>query len=250
MLAQIALFLFLILISVFHDAVDTYLTNLFMERDLEELGIDNAQEYTRKRIIKARKMLYILALWGLTEYDMRYLAVVLFSAGYLYKQDYRKRKRIRKQQLNQLRFQFPIWLRQLQILLQTNTVAASLQISKETAPSLIAEDLDVLIEELAVDAIHLQPYLNFLKRFRLAEIERAMKLLYRYNSVGKQDAYAQFNRMIQSTTKWLRNERYARSESKMMLHQWWGMLPLFGVTVLFMAVMFEIIVNLFGKGVA
>ncbi len=76
-----------------------------------------------------------------------------------------------------------------------------------------------------------------------------MKLLYRYNTVGKEDAYVQFNRMIQTTTKWLRSERSSRAESKLMFFQWWGMLPLLGVTVLFMAIMFEIIINLFGEGV-
>ncbi|MEG0823423.1 MAG: hypothetical protein RSG07_02840 [Erysipelotrichaceae bacterium] len=149
-----------------------------------------------------------------------------------------------------LKFQFPIWLRQLQILIQTNTVVRALDESYSKAPTLIRHDLSALVNELEVDAIRLEPYLKFLQAYRMPEVERAMKLLYRYNAVGKGDAYEAFNHMIHSTTKWLRTERNSRCESKMMAYSWWGMLPLFAVTILFMAIMFEVIISLFGKGVA
>lgn len=76
-----------------------------------------------------------------------------------------------------------------------------------------------------------------------------MKLLYRYQSVGKADAYQQLQRMIETTAKWIRAERKERFDTKLLFYQWWGMLPLLGVTVMFMAVMFQIILDLFGKGV-
>ena len=96
--------------------------------------------------------------------------------------------------------------------------------------------------------MNLTPYLHFLKMYHLSEVERAMKLLYRYNTVGKEDAYLQFNRMIQTTTKWLRSERSQRNETRLMAFQWIGMAPLFGVTVLFMAIMFEILMRMFNNG--
>ncbi|MEG0841026.1 MAG: hypothetical protein RSF69_00620 [Erysipelotrichaceae bacterium] len=246
----IALYLFLITLTLFHQPIDSFLCDLLKEKDLSLYIVEDSDAYMLTRVTKARFVLLGLSIWPLLHYDMRYLFLIVILSVFVLKKDYFKLKKIQKKQLKQLRFQFPIWLRQLQILIQTNTVSTSLLLSKENAPSLIKDDLDVLIQELNEDAIHLQPYLNFLKRFRLSEIERAMKLLYRYNSVGKEDAYFQFNRMIQSTTKWLRSERYERADSKMMLYQWWGMLPLFGVTILFMAVMFEIIIDLFGKGVS
>ena len=151
--------------------------------------------------------------------------------------------------MRQLQFQFPIWLRQLQILIQTNTVHQALIASTQTAPSLIHDDLSHLIEATSNDAISIQPYLSFLNQYHLAEVERAMKLLYRYQSVGKADAYQQLQRMIETTAKWIRAERKERFDTKLLFYQWWGMLPLLGVTVMFMAVMFQIILDLFGKGV-
>ncbi len=141
-----------------------------------------------------------------------------------------------------------IWLRQLQILLQSNTVSQSLRLSLSHAPALIRHDLKKLIDEIDKDALNITPYLNFLSAYRLSEIERAMKLLYRYNTVGKDDAYLQFNRMIQTTTKWLRSEREEHHKDAMTIYEWFSMIPLFGVTLLFLAIMCEVIMNMFTNG--
>lgn len=237
------------LLFVVNKSIDPFLIDLLMEHDVAELMHDNPEVTVAKRLKQAKPVFLLIALWPQFNYQFYWLVVVIALFLLVYKQAYLKLKNAYKQRVKQLKFQFPIWLRQLQILIQTNTVVTSLRLSAETAPQLIQDDLAILIAEVEEDAIHLTPYMNFLKAYRLSEIERAMKLLYRYNTVGKDDAYVQFNRMIQTTTKWLRSERNSRFESKLMFFQWWGMLPLLGVTVLFMAIMFEIIINLFGEGV-
>lgn len=130
------------------------------------------------------------------------------------------------------------------MLLQTNTVSQSLKLSYDYAPDLIKNDLKILIDGIDKDALNITPYLNFLKSYRISEIERAMKLLYRYNTVGKDDAYIQFNRMIQTTTKWLRGERDEHHKNSLALYEWISILPLFGVTILFLAIMCEVIMNM------
>lgn len=238
-----------LLLLVVNKSIDSFLIDLLKENDLHELVHEDSNELCVRRLKKAKPVLLLITLWPQFDYSVFWLGGVLALFLLMYKKDYLTLKKNQKQKVNQLKFQFPIWLRQLQILIQTNTVVTSLILSCNTAPALIQEDLSILIHEIEEDAIHLTPYMNFLKAYRLSEIERAMKLLYRYNTVGKEDAYVQFNRMIQTTTKWLRSERSSRAESKLMFFQWWGMLPLLGVTVLFMAIMFEIIINLFGEGV-
>ena len=93
--------------------------------------------------------------------------------------------------------------------------------------------------------MNITPYLNFLRSYRLSEIERAMKLLYRYNTIGKDDAYHQFNRMIQTTTKWLRSEREQHHQDSLAIYEWFSMIPLIGVTILFLAIMCDVILNMF-----
>ena len=109
--------------------------------------------------------------------------------------------------------------------------------------------VETTIHEIDKDALNITPYLNFLKSYRLSEIERAMKLLYRYNTIGKDDAYLQFNRMIQTTTKWLRSEREQHHQDSLAIYEWFSMIPLLGVTLLFLAIMCDVILNMFTNGI-
>lgn len=71
-----------------------------------------------------------------------------------------------------------------------------------------------------------------------------MKLLYRYNRVGSQDATRQLSRLIQATTKWLRDQRFNQQSTTISLVGWWGMLPLLGVGGLFLVMMVQTIMTL------
>lgn len=228
---------------------DEWIAEFLIENDLKDFIHADPLSFCIKRLRKSKLILLALCVWWKLDYAIWYFIVIMTLWIILYKLDYLKLKSQAKKRMNQLKFQFPIWLRQLQILLQINTVEKSLELSYEQAPALIKDELLILIEAIKQDALHLSPYLNFLKAYHLSEIERAMKLLYRYNSVGKEDAYVQFNRMIQTTTKWLRSERQQRNESKLMAFQWIGMIPLIGVTILFMAIMFEILMKMFQNGI-
>lgn len=230
---------------VFNHSIDPILATIIEEKDLNDYIDENTQEFCLKRVKKAKPVLLFLILWHFTDYSILYFALITTLFVYMLKKDYLHFVNSRKKKMNQIKFQFPVWLRQLQILLQTNTVVQSMRLSLSTAPELIRHDLETLIREIENDALNLNPYLQFLRQYRLAEVERAMKLLYRYNTVGKEDAYNHFNRMIQTTTKWLRSERNTRNESKLAGFQWISMIPLFSVTVLFMAIMFEILMNIF-----
>lgn len=235
-----------VVLTYFHKECVAFLALLLQEKDE---GRYSGEETMTKRLYRALPFCYCLILYPLCGHDNRMLLVIGASFLYLLKKDYWKKRRQYRKELAQLRIQFPIWLRQIQILLQTNTVLSALQLSYTASPELMKKDLKALIAALQKDAISLEPYLRFLSRYQLAEVERAMKLLYRYQCVGETDCDRQLNGMIQTTTRWLRKQRQKRSEEETAIYQWWGMLPLFGVTVVFMAVMFEMILQLFGKGV-
>lgn len=237
-----------LLLFLFHKTFDSLLASLIHEDDLNELIHEDSQKYLLKRIRKSKIALIPLCLWSKLDYSFTFLFLILLIFIFLLKKDYWILKQNVKRKSRLLKFQFPIWLRQLQILLQSNTVAQSLRLSLDHAPTLIQNDLKKLIDEIDQDALNITPYLNFLSAYRLSEIERAMKLLYRYNTVGKDDAYLQFNRMIQTTTKWLRSEREEHHKDAMAIYEWFSMIPLFGVTLLFLAIMCEVVMNMFMNG--
>ena len=244
----ILIVMILLLFFIFNQQIDPFNINIIQENDLD-LYVDDINEFMNKRLKKSKPILFLLILWSLSEYSILYLGLIISLFIFFLKKDYLSLKQQAKKKSNLLRFQFPIWLRQIQILLQTNTVSQSLKLSHEHAPNLIKNDLHKLIKEIEVDALNISPYLNFLKSYRLSEIERAMKLLYRYNTIGKDDAYIQFNRMIQTTTKWLRSEREQHHQDSLAIYEWFSMIPLVGVTILFLAIMCDVIINMFTNGI-
>lgn len=245
LLPGIIVFLFF----AFQKWLDPMMDSILRENDIEELIYGDIDTFMKKRLTQSRIVLVLLVFWPKINFSVFYFGMVILLYVLFFKKDYLKAKRERNKKCALLKFQFPIWLRQLQILLQTNTVSQSLILSLKHAPDLIQEDLKILIEEINKDALNIAPYLNFLKSYRLSEIERAMKLLYRYNTMGKEDSYLQFNRMIQTTTKWLRSEREEHHQASLAFYEWFSMIPLFGVTLLFIAIMCQVIMNMFSNGI-
>ena len=135
-----------------------------------------------------------------------------------------------KKRIALVRYQFPIYLRQLQVLLQNNTVVKTIELSLDHIPSVLEKDIKELYQNIKEEPLELKHYLACMSQYQLPEVKRAMKWLYRYQSIGYQDAYRQFNRMIVSTSKWLRKSRLHNREQTSMVIQWLGMLPLVGVT--------------------
>ena len=175
--------LIVVLLFLFQKTIDPIIISLIREKDLDDLIHEDADAFLKKRVTKGRIGLILLGLWGKMNLSFTFLILVLLLLIFLLKIDYWKLKQNVKKQSRLLKFQFPIWLRQLQILLQTNTVSQSLRLSLDHAPMMIQKDLQILIEEIDKDALNITPYLNFLSAYRLSEIDRAMKLLYLYNTV-------------------------------------------------------------------
>lgn len=116
-------------------------------------------------------------------WSMQLLFIVLVVL--VYRWPYMKLVKRFNGSIQRLRYEFPIWLRQLQILLQSNTVAVSMEISIPMAPLMIRSQLHVLIQQIRQAPQQIDTYTDFLSGYRLMEVTRAMKLLYRYNAVEK-----------------------------------------------------------------
>lgn len=150
--------------------------------------------------------------------------------------------------IQHVRYHFPIYLRQIQVLLQNNTVVKSIELSLDYVPMVLYTDIKLLNENLKLDPLNIQHYINCMKQYNLPEIQRSMKWLYRYQNFGYQDAYHQFNRMLISTSKWLRKSRIEKKNESIQVYQWMGMLPLVGVTFVFISAMMSVVISLFERG--
>lgn len=210
------------------------------QRDLEEF------QYSRLFVSLKTALIFPFLVFLRVPWSMQLMFLGLIFV--VYRWPYMKLKKKFDESVQRLRYEFPIWLRQLQILLQSNTVAVSMEISIPMAPLMIRARLHQLIEQIRQSPQQISTYTDFLSGYRLMEVSRAMKLLYRYNSVGQADSVKQLNRMITTTGKWLRQQRIQSLNTKSALTQWWGILPLLSVTVVFLVMMMVTITSFMERG--
>ena len=205
--------------------------------------------FQKTRYEKSCKILVFLIALPVLKFNLYFLFLVLVLTFITYKKPYWTYKKKYKASVSLVKYQFPIWLRQIQILLHNNNVINSLAYSQTLAPSIIKDDLNRLIKALKLSPNDVNVFVEFMDYFNISEINRAMKLLYRTYIVDKDESSKQLSRMIVSTTKWIRQERLERQKDNLVYFEWIGIIPLFGVTLVFLVIMASLITNLFGKGV-
>lgn len=238
---------------LFEKSIRNFFVNYVYENDLTKfLNYDNQIDlitFQINRYSKSSKILIALVFLPLLNFNLYLLFLILSLTYFIYKKPYWKHKKQYEKNFALVKYQFPIWLRQIQILLHNNNVINALIYSQDFAPEIIKKDLKQLINELSVSPNDVNAFIEFMDYFKISEINRAMKLLYRCYIVDKDESSKQLNRMIVSTTKWIRQERLERQQDNLSYFEWIGIIPLIGVTIIFLVIMASLITNLFGKGV-
>lgn len=243
-----AILVFWMLLLINRDVLSVLVKEKDVDQLLKMTTSISSKKFQDKRLLQSLSVVLLIVLSIYLQWQLLNVLIWVVVAIVLYKLPYIQLKSNFKQKVKQLKYEFPIWLRQLQILLQNNTVVVSLHHSQKFAPEIIRNHLAEFITKLQLDPQNLRTYIEFLEEYECVEVERAMKLLYRYNTVGKQDSMKQLNRMISSTSKWLREQRLDRQDGQSQMKQWWGMLPLFGVTIVFITMMMQTFGTLLERG--
>lgn len=212
------------------------------------LGFDGVK-LMNQRYQKLCNTSYLYFLYIASGFHPYVLVGVSGCVIYRFKKDYWSKKRFLKKQLHKIRFEFPIWLRQMEILLQVNTIMKALEYSIVNAPVILQSDLKELVERLKQNPNQIESYTNFMNNYPFPDINRTMKMFYRYSIIGQKDAYQQLNRLIVLSAKMLREERNNYYSNHLAIYQWWGIVPLFGVTVLFLMIMINYLLQMMKGGI-
>lgn len=252
MIIYLFYFILIIFVILFEKSISNIFIKYIYESDLELLLTysedDDLQQFQYNRYKKSSRYLVFLVVLPLINFNIYFMFLIVFITVYAYKKPYLKLKSEFELNLSLVRYQFPIFLRQIQILLHSNNVLNALIEAYPYAPHIIKNDLKILIDSLSDDPNNIQAFISFMSHYKISEIDRAMKLLYRTYIVDKDESSKQLSRMINSTTKWIRYERKERNEGRIRSLEWFGIIPLFGVTIVFLVIMASLINNLFGKG--
>lgn len=92
--------------------------------------------------------------------------------------------------------QFPNWLMEVALLLQTDNVQMAIRKSMDSAPAVLVYALEDLIYQLEEDPNAIEPYHRFLKEYRNPDVQSAMKMLYALSSGNAGDVTKQVEELI------------------------------------------------------
>lgn len=110
--------------------------------------------------------------------------------------------------------QFPGWLMEIVLRLQTENVQVAIMKSEESAPAVLKEPVYQLVQELTERPESADPYMNFLKDFSVPEIQEAMKRFYSLSSKGIGDIDRQMMEIIGRSNGMMRKAEKIRHEDE------------------------------------
>ena len=119
-----------------------------------------------------------------------------------------------KNLIHNIEKEFPRWLMEISLLLQTENVSVAILKSYKYAPAVIKPALEKMIGEMKMHPEAIQPYLDFLSEFTLPEIRSSMKMLYSISSGYGGDATIQISDIIRRNQLMMdKSQRIANEDS-------------------------------------
>ncbi len=118
----------------------------------------------------------------------------------------------KKKLVREIEKQYPVWLMELSLLLQTENVAVAMERSLPMAPEILKPAIADFVMDIRQHPEAIEPYLNFLSEFQIPEISSSMKMLYSISQGSGGDAGMQIadiirrNRVLYDRSQKLLNE--------------------------------------------
>ncbi len=139
--------------------------------------------------------------YGIVVKEWLVVCVGIVGGFILWRQPYRSKRAAIKRCERELRKAFPIWLRELTLILQRKPVSAAIVESIPTAPIILQIPLRKMANQFEEDLVSIKPYQEFVDGFEVPEISSAMKMLYAMNSAGREDMMGQIHALLERNAK-------------------------------------------------
>lgn len=113
----------------------------------------------------------------------------------------------------ELHMQFPAWIRELSLLLQSDNVHVAIQKSLKDCPKIMKASLENFVKDLSLDPSGVQPYNNFLSQFNVPTLRLSINYLHSAAQFGTKDALSQLDYLIEQNQQLTVAEEKIRNEN-------------------------------------
>lgn len=166
----------------------------------------------------------------------------------LYKLPYWKMKQERKVFIDQLNVEFAIWLRIMEVYLAYHTVHGALRHSLLKAPVFLRSSLEELCQKLEEDPTEKAHYLSFMEAYQKYNIQQTMYHLFRYATLGNDDASRQLTTLIQDNAQQLKLMREDIMQQRLAFYSWISLIPMLALSLTFLGLMMVLLPQLVKGG--
>lgn len=186
------------------------LSYLFVHRRMNIDWIKEKQMIPDNMVIKY----YVLVEKGYKDYN---------SLSIMERLSYKKAKRTLE---NEIKKEFPDWIRDVAINLQNDTVQSAIENSYEKSAFVLKRPIRKLLVDFEKYPVGIEPYDNFLKEFDLDDIKSSVKMFYSINELGKEQSGKQINSIIDRNNKLTRQAEEMKCNDKIGAATMFSALPM------------------------
>lgn len=137
----------------------------------------------------------------------------------------------------------------LSLQLQTDNVQVSIAKASIDAPFVLQDELQTFIEALDKNPNSMEPYVNFLKDYQIADISTAMKMLFSLSEQGSDDAQGQIHTLVERNIKMMNKAEKIRMEDQLMGVEFTMLLPMITGVVKMIADLGLLMMTLLGSSI-
>lgn len=202
---------------------DKRLCRSWIEKETEHIGMDKKYLQVREfdEIIEAKKsqrMAVVPAILFIGSFVI-VKNLILLVAGILvvifFLNQHKLGHNLAKKKVGrEITKQFPNWMMDVALLLQTDNVQVAIRKSLEGAPDVLIHPLIELLEALEESPNSIEPYHYFLREYRNTDIQSAMKMLYAFSSGTGGDIEKQVEELIERNNAMLDKAEKLMQEDK------------------------------------
>jgi len=137
-----------------------------------------------------------------------------------------------------LTIEFPVWLREISLTLNSLTVLNAIEFSVNQVSYPMRKELKKFLEEAKSNPVSIKPYSNFLIDYDLEDARSSMKVLYAVNNVGKDDIKNRISNLIYRNQEMLAKAETIRNNDSIAGIEALGYIPTIIFSIQMMVSMF------------
>lgn len=160
-----------------------------------------------------------------------YFIVLVIGTFITFKLGYFKVKKEFNKKRSEVYNSFPLWVSTLQILIISNNVTNTFKKSLPTCPKAFKRDLEKFVKNIEFDPDNKEHYKNFLKKYKIDEINEIIMDMYAFNRMDKSEIVRQFKIVNERLNKIQNNIRTRKQEQSLFFISALNSIPLLTASV-------------------